>query len=161
AVAADASVVEDRRVVGRSLARDPEQLARAAVARVCAILGCDGAAVVWWDEAQRVLVPLARIDPRRDGPDPVLHPGQGVLGHVFVSGRPAVAQSYRTQVPGAMVWTSIASVLAVPLLVDGRPQGVLAGFHYEEQRYDDDAVHAIEDLAAELAPALTGMELLA
>jgi diguanylate cyclase (GGDEF)-like protein len=140
---------------------DPEQLAREAVEHVREILGCDGAMVAWWDETQRVLVPLARIDPRRDGPDPVLHPGQGLVGEVFSTGRPGVVQSYRAQFAGAMTWTSIASLLAVPLLVDGEPRGVLAGFHYDEQRYGEEAVRAVEGVAAKLAPALTSMSLLA
>ena len=89
---------------------DPEQLARTAVDGVRELLGCDGAMVSWWDETQRVLVPLARIDPRRNGPDPVMHPGQGLVGEVFRTGRSRVVQAYRDEVDGARAWTQIQAL---------------------------------------------------
>ena len=107
---------------------DPEQLARTAIDGVRELLGCDGAMVSWWDETQRVLVPLARIDPRRNGPDPVMHPGQGLVGEVFRTGRSRVVRAYREEVDGARAWTRIQALAAVPLLVDGRAAGCPRGF---------------------------------
>jgi diguanylate cyclase (GGDEF)-like protein len=148
-------------VVAAGALLDPAALARLATDHTRNLLGCDGALLSWWDEPQGVLVPLAYVDPRKSGPDPVFHPGQGLVGATFRNETARVVHDYRAEVEHPMVWTTIQSAVAVPLASDHGVCGVLAAIHHDGDAFRDEDVAVLETVAAQVAPTLSTMKLLA
>ena len=148
-------------VVAAGALLDPAALAEVATAHVRRLLGVDGALLSWWDEQQHVLVPLAYNDPHASGPDPVFHPGQGIMGAVYASGEPLAVRDYRAEVERPLPWTTVVSAAAVPLICDGETRGVLSALHHSERDFDDSDVELLMTVGAQVAPALTNMKLLA
>ena len=148
-------------VVAASSLLDPSSLAAVSVAQVRRLLGVDGASLTFWDDDQRVLVPLASDDPRMVDPDPVFHAGQGLTGEAFARDATVVASDYDRQVTHPPAWTSVRSGMAVPLRADGRPLGALSAQHYTRREFSADDVALLELVAAQVGPALGTMRTLA
>src|ERR1700750_2410054 len=96
-------------VVAAGALLDPAALAELATGHVRALLDVDGALLSWWDEQPRVLVPLACDDGEASGPDPVFHPGQGIMGAVYASGEPMAVRDYRAEIERPLPWTTVVS----------------------------------------------------
>ena len=140
---------------------DPQALAELAVRHVRDVTGAHGSQLYWWDERMRVLTPLAYLDEHKEEPDPHLHPGQGLVGSVATDGRERIVADYATELEHPLSWSTLRSGAAVPLMVDGRPQGVLSCVHHEHREFDQHDLVLLRAMAVQLAPALMSMRLLA
>ncbi|MGA2012777.1 MAG: EAL domain-containing protein [Solirubrobacteraceae bacterium] len=148
-------------VVAASSLLDPTNLAAVVVAQVRRLLDVDGASLALWDPEQQVLVPLAFDDERMSDPDPVFHPGQGMIGEAFARDGTIVVDDYARELAHPPVWATVCSGVAVPLRAAGGPLGVLSAQQYTFRRFTTDDVEALEAIAAQVAPALATMSTLA
>jgi diguanylate cyclase (GGDEF)-like protein len=140
---------------------DPSALAKVAVAEVRRVLGVDGASLAFWDADQQLLVPLAFDDPEVTGPDPVFHPGQGLIGEAFAREAPVIVADYRTELAHPAAWANVVSGLGVPLHADGRLLGALSAQTYYRREFTASDVELLEFVAEQVGPALGAMRTLA
>lgn len=144
---------------------DPSALAKLTVKHLRELTQADGIALYWWDENEELLLPLAYLDPLGQHPHPVFHAGQGVTGAAFVTGEAIIANDYLHNVTFPLAWAieeeDIRAIAAVPLMVDGTPQGVLTLIQRHEEGLTKDQLNLMEIVGAQVAPALHGMRLLA
>jgi diguanylate cyclase (GGDEF)-like protein len=142
---------------------DPEKLATLVVDHIKQLLEVDGAALYWWDSHEEVLTALADNDPRMSVPIPVINPGQGLVGTAFEENRPATTadDGKRDEGPSWMRELKIRDGAAVPILVDGRPRGVLTARSYTERAFSTDDLELMRVTGEQIAPTLANMGLLA
>jgi GAF domain-containing protein len=140
---------------------DPEALAALAVGHVKAVTEADASELFWWDEAERVLTPLAYIDPHMEPPHPAMHPGQGLSGAIFADGQERVVDDYQRDLDRPLTYANRRAMAGVPLLVGGRARGVLTAVSYEPRVFGETELAPMRLMAAQLAPALMNMRLLA
>ncbi len=140
---------------------DPQALAELAVQHVRKVTGAHGSQLYWWDEGMRVLTPLAYLDEHKEEPDPHLHLGQGLVGAVAADGRERIVADYAAELEHPVSWSTLQSGAAVPLMVDGHPQGVLSCVHHEHREFGENDLVLLRAMAVQLAPALMNMRLLA
>lgn len=148
-------------IVAASSLLDPSALARVTVAEVRRALGVDGATVAFWDEEERLLVPLAMDDAHVPEPRPVFRPGRGLLGEAFLRDAPVVVTDYARELSQPPVWAEVVSGLSVPLRADGRLVGAISGQMYERREFTDSELGLLELIAAQVGPALGTMRTLA
>ena len=115
--------------------------------------------VVGRDAARARAVGADRPAPQRARSGHASRAGTGRRGvpHGPPAGRAVLPRRGRRR-PGVDEDPSLA---AVPLLVDGRAAGRARGLHYDALECRHEMLPAVEGLAAEVAPALTSMKLLA
>ena len=79
----------------------------------------------------------------------VIQPGQGVGGQVLVTGRPAIANSYQTQVelPAHSALQSLQTAVSVPMAWNGELKGALSVGFSEMRRVTDDDLRTLEAIA--------------
>jgi diguanylate cyclase (GGDEF)-like protein/PAS domain S-box-containing protein len=141
--------------IATSGAREAAEVARLAVEYVRYMLRADGAAVFTFDVASATLQPL-RVSGSRLRTSPVA-PDEGAVGLAFQAGRPVYVPEYlnwERSLPES-VRQGIGSVLAVPLVADGRCLGVMSA--WSEQPHHFGEMHHLESLtlvAAQVAPLL-------
>jgi GAF domain-containing protein len=148
-------------VVAAGSLLDPSALAKIAVAEVRRVLGVDGASLAFWDAEQQLLVPLAFDDLEVKGPDPVFHPGQGLIGEAFAREAPVIVADYRTELAHPAAWANVVSGLGVPLYADGRLVGSVSAQTYYRREFTAKDVELLEFVAAQVGPALAAMKTLA
>ncbi len=148
-------------IVAASSLLDPSALARVAVAEVRRVLEVDGASVAFWDEEERLLVPLAIDDPYVPDPKPVFRAGQGLIGEAFRRDSAVVVRDYHNELLHTPVWASIVSGLAAPLHSEGRLVGSISGQMYRTREFGAREVELLELIAAQVGPALGTMRTLA
>ncbi len=148
-------------IIAASSLLDPSALSKLAVAEVRRVLQVDGASLAFWDYEQRLLVPLAFDDVHVGGPDPVFHPGQGLIGEAFSREAPVIVADYRTDLDHPATWAEVVSGIAVPLYADGRLVGSISGQTYERREFTTEEVGLLEFVAAQVGPALGTMRTLA
>ena len=68
---------------------------------------------------------------------------------------------YDAEVEHPLLWSGIASGVAVPLLAGGQPVGTLTVHQYERREFTDAEVSLLERAATQVGPALQTMGLLA
>ena len=117
---------------------EPEQLADLAVTRARQLVGADASVLLWWVPERQLLVPFAADPPGPAPAGPALARGDGAAGVAFDTGRPQTGDS----------------ALAVPLLVDGAPAGVLCVRSRGRASDRDRQLEALTLMAALVAPAL-------
>ncbi|MHB8245981.1 MAG: EAL domain-containing protein [Acidimicrobiales bacterium] len=151
-------------LIAASSLMDPEAIAILAVAHVRTLCNTDAAALYWWDDSEHVLLPLSVNDGSSNRLHQVFHPGQGVTGEAFASGRPVIANGYPKGVRFPPAWTvagAVHAVAAAPLEVNGKVSGVIT----VTQRRDTDLtgrdIELLELVGAQVAPMLHGMQALA
>lgn len=140
---------------------DPSALSKLAVAEVRRVLHVEGASLAFWDFEQQLLVPLAFDDEHVQEPDPVFHPGQGLIGEAFSREGPVIATDYRTDLDYPAAWADVVSGIAVPLYADGRLVGSVSGQTYQRREFTTEEVGLLEFVAAQVGPALGTMRTLA
>jgi diguanylate cyclase (GGDEF)-like protein len=142
---------------------DPEKLATLVVDHIKQLLGVDGAALYWWDSHEEVLTALADNDPRMSVPIPVINPGQGLVGTAFEENRPVTTadDGKPDEGPSWMRELKIRDGAAVPILVEGRPRGVLIARTYTARAFSTDDLDVMRVAGAQIAPTLANMGLLA
>lgn len=148
-------------IVAASSLLDPSALARVAVGEVRRVLGVDGASVAFWDEEERLLVPLAIDDPHVPEPKPVYRAGQGLIGEAFRRNAAVVVSDYAAELEHPPPWSKIVSGLGVPLHADGRLVGAISGQNYRRSEFTSKDVEMLEVIAAQVGPALGTMRTLA
>lgn len=151
----------DEVIVAASSLLDPMALSRVAVAQVRRVLGVEGASAAFWDEHEQLLVPLAFDDVHVHEPEPVFHPGQGLIGEAFSRGEPVVVLDYATELAHPPAWSSVVSGVGVPLHAEGRVVGALSGQTYSPREFTDRDVELMQLIAAQVGPALATMRTLA
>jgi diguanylate cyclase (GGDEF)-like protein/PAS domain S-box-containing protein len=145
--------------VASSSANDPASVAELAVARAKSLAGADGAVVYAYDAPTRLLLPLHETESAVE--EPPCRPGQGAIGMAFKSGVPVVVDDYRTwkhAIPQSQV-RGMVSALAVPLLSEDRPIGVLGVWTYAPRAFTERETQLLTLFAGQLAPALEGARL--
>ncbi|HEY0614029.1 MAG TPA: diguanylate cyclase, partial [Candidatus Elarobacter sp.] len=142
---------------------DPEKLARLVIDHIKQLLQVDGAALYWWDSHEEVLTALADNDPRMSVPIPVINPGQGLVGTAFEENRSTTTASdgKADEGPSWMRELKIRDGAAVPILVDGRPRGVLIARTYADRAFSDADLETMRLTGEHIAPTLANMGLLA
>ena len=93
--------------------------------------------------------------------DPVMRPGEGVVGRVFVSREPLIVKDYQTWEGRTQVGqeTGLHACLAVPLVRSGRALGALGIRSYEASvAYTEDDARMLALFADQVAAALTTVE---
>ena len=148
-------------ILAASSLLDPRALAKLAVAEVRRVLHVDGASLAFWDFEQGLLVPLAFDDVRVQEPDPVFHPGQGLIGEAFSREGPVIVADYRSDLDYPATWADVVSGIAVPLYADGRLVGSVSGQTYRRREFTSEDVELLELVAAQVGPALGTMRTLA
>ncbi len=142
---------------------DPEKLAGLVVDHIKQLLCVDGAALYWWDAHEEVLTALADNDPRMSVPIPVINPGQGITGRAFAENR-AVTMAPGGEPEEGPTWMRelhIRAGAAVPVLVEGRPRGVLVARCYADREFDAHELEVMRVTGERIAPTLATMGLLA
>jgi diguanylate cyclase (GGDEF)-like protein len=160
AISEDEGALHEVMVAASSLL-DPSALAHVAVTEVRRVLGVDGASVAFWDEEERLLVPLAIDDPQVPEPAPVYRTGQGLIGEAFRRNAPVVVSDYGSELEHPAAWASVVSGLAAPLHADGRLVGAISGQTYERREFTPEEVELLVLIAAQVGPALGTMRTLA
>jgi PAS domain S-box-containing protein/diguanylate cyclase (GGDEF)-like protein len=154
----------DRSGPGASTVLDAREAARHGVESVLDVAQADGVALYWWDEEQRVLVPLAAAGKLLGTQElPIVHPGQGVVGAAYEQRAPVLVPRRYDASPHTTVWGreyGIETAYAVPLIVRRRVHGVLAVVYGQARTVDDGLARVIELTARQIAPTLTVMRLL-
>lgn len=148
-------------IVAASSLLDPSALARVTVAEVRRLLAVDGASVAFWDEEERLLVPLAIDDVHVVEPAPVFQPGQGLIGEAFQRAGPVVVRDYSAELARTPAWSEVVSGVAVPLHADGRLVGSISGQTYASREFSERDVELLQLIAAQVGPALGTMRTLA
>jgi signal transduction histidine kinase len=126
------------------------------------LLGQGSASLYTWDEDAGLLRLAENFDlGGRTADDPVLQPGQGVVGRVFVSREPLIVEDYQTWEGSTTVGqqSGLRACLAVPLVRSGRALGALGIRSYDPAvRYTEDDARMLGLFADQVAAALTTVE---
>jgi diguanylate cyclase (GGDEF)-like protein/PAS domain S-box-containing protein len=160
----DVDPIEDRRIVALSVL-GARATARESVESIFDIAKADGVALYWWDDGQRVLIPLAHAGSLlKEKGLPVVHPGQGLIGSALRDRRPILLEDEYAASPYMTAWVDdygIRSEYAVPILFRKRALGVLSVMYGHERKIDLLIRRAIELAAKLIVPTLGVARLLA
>ena len=143
---------------------DPAAVAALAVQHLRDVCGTETAALYWWDDDQRVLLPLAVLDPRASGLHQVFHPGQGATGLAFSTSSAILTNNYPDGVQFPPAWKvadGLRAVAAVPLQAGGRTAGVLVVGQRGTGDVTEAHAAAMRVIGHEVAPMLHSMRALA
>jgi signal transduction histidine kinase len=141
---------------------DPHEVFDMILRSAVQLFGHGSASLYTWDEEAGVLRLAENFDPAGRVPDdPVLQPGEGVVGRVFVTREPLVVEDYQTWEGRTAVGleTGLRACLAVPLLRSGRALGALGIRSYDPAVvYTEDDGRMLGLFADQAAAALTTVE---
>jgi len=141
---------------------DPKEVFDMILRSAVQLLGSGSASLYTWDDEAGVLRLAENFDAAGRMPDdPVLRPGEGVVGRVFVSREPLIVEDYQTWEGRTQVGqeTGLRACLAVPLVRSGRALGALGIRSYEASvAYTEDDAQMLALFADQVAAALTTVE---
>src|SRR5439155_24795923 len=89
-------------------------------------------------------------------PEQPVQPGEGAIGRAYASGLPVIIENYQAwseALPNSMQ-RGLASTMAVPLMIDDRPAGVLGVWTYEPRLFSDADLRLLSLFAAHITPEL-------
>ncbi|MDE3095579.1 MAG: PAS domain S-box protein [Chloroflexota bacterium] len=138
-------------------ALEPERLAQFTVDRARDVLAIETAALYWFEETEQVLKLLARSTTGAQSGRERIHLGEGISGIAFERREPVVVEDYPNWphgIPG-----TIASGVAVPLIVGQRAVGTLILSSYTPHKFAATDVEFLSLFASEVAPALEAARL--
>ena len=133
--------------------QDPSAVAALAADYACRLLDAEAAAVFDWDEREELLVPV--YESPSGFREPPVKRGEGIVGTVFEFQQPMSVADYQAlpmAVPGSAA-RGMRGALAVPMVVAGRPIGVLGVWTYEIRHFSPEEVQVLAVFAANIAPA--------
>jgi len=141
--------------IAEAASRTGDPLAVAAVAndRIKRLLDVPGTWIFMFDPHSGL---LQSINPDPNGRVYTVRPGEGISGSVFASGKPLTTERY-TAWSGASSVTAgfgIQSVLAVPLIFEGRPVGTLCVWSLDQRVFTRREADVLALLAAQVTPLL-------
>ena len=137
---------------------DAEQLMTNLLNEMVAVVGGDAGGVYLWDEAQGGLVTVRNSLP---AVFPLIEPGQGGAGRVWVEQVPLIINDYQaeTNVIREAAQAGIHAGVVVPLNHAGRHLGTLGISSYDpNKRFTPEDVEVLELLASTAAATLVGLE---
>ncbi len=141
---------------------DPHEVFDMILRSAVQLLGSGSASLYTWDDESGVLRLAESFDVEGRTPDdPVMRPGEGVVGRVFVSREPLIVKDYQTWEGRTQVGqeTGLHACLAVPLVRSGRALGALGIRSYEASvAYTEDDARMLALFADQVAAALTTVE---
>jgi len=137
-----------------------EQLLTDLLAGAVAVVGGEGGALLRWNEARAVLVPVRNTIPN-SAPDTALPLGQGASGRAAATRAPVILNDYqrdvREETPGRRA--GIHAAVGTPLLDEGRLLGALTVMsHDPATRFTAEDAQTLEILASVGAAALVALE---
>ncbi len=133
---------------------EPATVARVAGEYASRLLRVEAAAVFVWDPGTGLLEPIYETPSSQ--PEPAVPPGIGLVGEVFETGQPIAVddyQAYSGRLPSS-ARRGMRSAIAVPMLLNGRPIGVLGVWSYEVRQVESSEVHLLSIFASQIAPAV-------
>lgn len=132
---------------------DPAAVARLAGEHASRLVNVEAAAVFAWDARAGLLQPIYETPSTvQEGP---MRPGEGMVGRVFESQKPLVIDDYQTY-RGALERSrgrGMGGAVAVPMVVAGRPIGVLGAWTYAPRHFTEEETQLFALFAAHVAPA--------
>ena len=141
---------------------DPHEVFDMILRSAVQLLGSGSASLYTWDDESGVLRLAESFDVEGRTPDdPVMRPGEGVVGRVFVSREPLIVKDYQTWEGRTQIGqeTGLHACLAVPLVRSGRALGALGIRSYEASvAYTEDDARMLALFADQVAAALTTVE---
>ncbi|MEX2046087.1 MAG: GAF domain-containing protein [Chloroflexota bacterium] len=141
---------------------DPHEVFDMILRSAVQLFGHGSASLYTWDEEAGVLRLAESFDAEGHIPDdPVLLPGEGVVGRVFSSREPLTIKDYQTWEgrTGVGKGTSLRAYLAVPLVRSGRALGAIGMRSYDAAAtYTEDDARMLGLFADQAAAALTTVE---
>jgi DNA-binding response OmpR family regulator len=137
-----------------------EQLLTDLLTGAVAVVGGEGGALLRWDEARAVLVPVRNTIPD-SAPDTTLPLGHGASGRAAATRAPVILNDYQREVseetPGRR--SGIQAAVGTPLLDEGRLLGALAVMSRDAAtRFTAEDAQTLEILASVGAAALVALE---
>ncbi|HEX6349023.1 MAG TPA: GAF domain-containing protein [Candidatus Dormibacteraeota bacterium] len=133
--------------------QDPAAVAALAAEHASRLLDAEAAAVFEWDERQELLIPVYESpSAAREAP---MRRGEGMAGTVFQFQQPMNVADYQAldiALP-ASAERGMRGALAVPMVVAGRPIGVLGVWTYQVRHFSEEEVQLLVVFAANIAPA--------
>ncbi len=142
--------------------REPGEVATLCVERACHLLEADSALLLWWDEENGCLRPLAGTLPGGLPPAFRLRPGQDAAGLAFQWKEPVVVRDYRRWGHGdrTALERGVGSAVAVPLMVRDAAVGALWVVTGTPRDFATSETEVLRLLASQIAPALEAARLL-
>jgi DNA-binding MarR family transcriptional regulator len=133
---------------------EPERLAQLAVQRAQFLTGADASSLFWWVPERELLVPVAQHPSTSNFPERAHGRGEGVIGLAFAIGETHTGRDWtRLRRNSSAPTERVTSVLAVPLVVDARTEGVVCVRGSESTRWRQRQVEVLSLLASLVAPA--------
>ncbi len=135
---------------------EPERLAQLTVQQARRLTGADSTLLFWWVPERELLILMATDPPGSEALGCVRRRGQGAVGTAFETCSPQVVDDYATwsRALPSETGRGVGAVLAVPLSVGGRAEGVLCARRYEPVRWSKRQLETMSLLASLVAPAL-------
>lgn len=141
---------------------DPHEVFDMILRSAVQLLGQGSASLYTWDDQTGTLRLAENFDlAGRVADDPVLRPGEGVIGRVFETREPLIVEDYQTWEGRTSIGleTGLHACLAVPLLRSGRALGALGIRSYDPTvRYTQEDAQMLALFADQVAAALTTVE---
>jgi signal transduction histidine kinase len=141
---------------------DPHEVFDMILRSAVQLFGQGSASLYTWDEEAGVLRLAENFDTAGRMPDdPVLRPGEGVVGRVFETRQPLIIKDYQTWEGGTAVGkeTGLHACLAVPLVRSGQALGALGIRSYEPTvQYTEDDARMLGLFGDQAAAALTTVD---
>ena len=133
---------------------DPSAVATLAVENARRLLAVSGAVLFVWQPERGLLQPL--YETASISREPALRPGEGMVGEAFLTCRPVIVSDYQawSRAIEASARRGMRGAVAVPLLVEGRPLGVLGVWTYTPRTFAPDEIGVLELFAGLIAPLL-------
>ncbi len=136
-------------------------LLRQVLERITAALAVDNTAILLLDETENTLVVHHAVGPEEMQTGQMRVPvGQGVAGRIAATRQPLILDDLRAAEPvNPLLREQLASLLGVPLLVEGRLLGVLHVDSATPRRFTQDELHLLQLVADRVALALDNARL--
>lgn len=137
---------------------DADQLLTDLLHEMVALVGGDAGGVYIWDEEKGGLVTVRNSLPY---PFPLIRPGEGGAGRVWIAQRPLIIDNYQAEsnVIGAAARAGIRTAVVVPLNHAGHRIGALGISSFDpHKRFNQADVEVLEVLAATAAATLASLE---
>ncbi|HEX2171001.1 MAG TPA: GAF domain-containing protein, partial [Dehalococcoidia bacterium] len=137
---------------------DAEQLLTDVLAEMVAVVGADAGGVYIWDEGQGGLVTVRNTLPTEI---PLIRPGQGGAGRVWVEQQPLILNDYQAEanVLPTVAATGICSGVVVPLNHEGRRLGTIGISSFDPaKRFTEEDADTLQIFASTAAATLVGIE---
>ncbi|HEY3118113.1 MAG TPA: GAF domain-containing protein, partial [Chloroflexota bacterium] len=137
---------------------NPVEFAKLVVQQARTLIDADYAALYWWDNDRGALRRLAHSTPGMGEMDIPMDTNHftGTIGVAFQTAQPLIVKDY-PQWEGAYsdaVGRGVQSVIAIPMLVQNRPIGVLTAGTTTTREFGTQDTERLTLMAAEVAPAL-------